>query len=369
VSFFDDDDQPTRTTRTPRPRRASGRAASAGGPTDQQQLMIRRAVAIGVLVVLLIIIVLGFKSCRDNARKNSLRDYNRDVATIVQDSDTQVSKPLFDLLTSDQDKSPVTLETQINQYRVVADQQAQRARDLSVPDQMAGAQRHLTTVLDFRAEALAVIADQIRAALGSARAAEDATNQIAGQMQKLLASDVVYSQRVAPLIKQELDDNDITGQTIASSKFLPNLGWLDPGTVASRIGGQGGGATQPLAPGPHGHGLLSVSVGDTTLQPQPAVNRLAAGSDTTFDVTFQNQGQSDENSVKVTVRISGAGKPITVNKTVPQTKAGAESEVQIPLGQSPPIGTPVTIKVTVGKVRGEVNTDNNTESYTALFTR
>ena len=49
-------------------------------PSDQQQLMIRRAIAIGVLVILLIVIVLGFKSCRDNARKNSLRDYNRDVA-------------------------------------------------------------------------------------------------------------------------------------------------------------------------------------------------------------------------------------------------------------------------------------------------
>ena len=138
MSFFDDDDQPTRTTRTPRPRRAGGRAASAGGPTDQQQLMIRRAIAIGVLVILLIVIVLGFKSCRDNARKNSLRDYNREVATIVQDSDTQVSKPLFDLLTSNQNQSPVTLETQINQYRVVADQQAQRARDLDVPGQMTG---------------------------------------------------------------------------------------------------------------------------------------------------------------------------------------------------------------------------------------
>jgi hypothetical protein len=331
--------------------------------------MIRRAIAIGVLVILLIVIVLGFKSCRDNAKKNSLRDYNRDVATLVQDSDNQVSKPLFDLLTSDQDQSPVTLETQINQYRTVADQQAAQARDMDIPDEMSGAQRHLTTVLDFRAEALAVVADQIRAALGSAEAAEGATNEIAGQMQKLLASDVVYSQRVAPLIKQELDSNDITGQTIASTKFLPNLGWLDPGTVATRIGGQGGGATQPLAPGPHGHGLISTSVGDVTLQPEPTVNRLAAGSDTTFTVVFQNQGASNENNVRVNIRITGAGDPITVNKTVPQTTAGAESTVEIPLGQSPPIGTPVTIRVTVVKVRGEQTTDNNRGEYTALFTR
>lgn len=373
MSFFDDDEQPTRTARPPRPRRASGRASGGGsgrGGADSQQLLIRRAGAIAVLVVVLIIIVLGVKSCRDSAKKNSLRDYNRDVATLVQDSDEQVSKPFFDLLTSQDQQSPVTLETQINQYRVVAEDQADRARGLSVPDAMVPAQRNLLTVLDFRAEALGSVADKIRTALGSAEASQGATEEIAGQMQKLLASDVIYSQRVAPLIKQELDDNDITGQTIAGSKFLPNLGWLNPDTVAARIGGTASSGTKtPTTPGPHGHGLVSVAVGDVTLQPQPAVNRIPAGSDTTFLVTFQNQGASDETNVKVTVRISGAGTPIVVNKTVPQTVAGANAEVEIPLGQSPPIGTPVTIKVTVNKVPGEQKTDNNTADYTALFTR
>jgi hypothetical protein len=374
MSFFDDDEQPTRTARPPRPRRASGRASGGGGsgrgPSDSQQLMIRRAGALGVLVVVLIIIVLGFRACQNSAKKNSLRDYNRDVATLVQDSDEQVSKPFFDLLTSQDQQSPVTLETQINQYRVVAEDQADRARGLSVPDDMVPAQRNLLTVLDFRAEALGAVADKIRTALGSAEASKGATSEIAGQMQKLLSSDVIYSQRVAPLIKQELDDNDISGQTIAGSKFLPNLGWLNPDTVASRIGGTSSSGTKtPTTPGPHGHGLVSVAVGDVTLQPQPAVNRIPAGSETTFLVTFQNQGASDESDVKVTVRISGAGSPIVVNKTVPQTVAGANAEVEIPLGQSPPIGTPVTIKVTVNKVPGEEMTDNNTAEYTALFTR
>jgi hypothetical protein len=370
VSFFDDDDPPTRTTRTPRPRRSAARAAAgAGGPSDHQQLLIRRAVALGVFVLILILVVVGFNSCRSSARKNALRDYNQQVSVLVRESDDQVSKPFFDLLQGDQSRSPVALETQINQYRVVAEEQANRGRNLDVPGEMVGAQRHLTTVLDFRAEALATIADQIRTALGSADAAEPATNRIAGQMQKLLASDVIYSQRVAPLIKEQLDANQVTGQTIASSKFLPNLGWLDPGTVAARIGGQGGGATQATTPGPHGHGLVSTSVGDVTLQPTPAVNRVPAGTDTTFTVSFQNQGASDENDVKVSIRITGAGDPITVNKTVPQTKAGATAEVAVPLGQSPPIGTPVTVRVTINKVPGEQKTDNNRGTYTVLFTR
>jgi hypothetical protein len=374
VSFFDDDDPPTRTSRAPRPRRAAARPAGGGGPvrgSEQQQLLVRRAVALGVLVLLLILIVIGFNSCRSSAKKNALRDYNGQVATIVQESNDRVSKPLFDLLQSQssQDRSPVELEAQINQHRVVADDLAKRARALDVPGEMVDPQRDLVMLLDFRKEALGAIADKIRTALGSADAADTATNQIAGQMQKLLASDVVYSQRVAPLIKEELDANGVTGQTIAASKFLPNLGWLNPVTVAARIGGSAGGASQSATPGPHGHGLVSVAVGDVTLQPQPAVNRIPAGTSTAFRVTFQNQGASDENNVKVSIRISGAGNPITVNKTVPQTKAGATAEVEIPLGQSPPIGTPVTIRVAVGKVPGEQKTDNNTQTYTALFTR
>jgi hypothetical protein len=368
VSFFDDEDPPTRTSRTAqRPRR---RTAPAGAPRpgDRQQLLIRRAVALGVAVLVLILIVIGVNSCRSNAHKNSLRDYNSNVSALVQQSDQQVSKPLFSLLTGG-NKSPVTLETQINQYRVVAEDQAQRARNLDVPGEMAGAQRALLMTLDFRAEGVGAIADKIRAALGSAAAAAQATSQIAGQMQKFLASDVIYSQRTAPLIKQALDDAGVTGQTIATSKFLPGLGWLDPNTVAERLGSSVGPSGEPTTPGPHGHGLTSTSVGSTTLQPGGAVNRIPATADLAFTVAFENQGAADESDVNVKVQITGAGKPITVSKTIPQTKAGQTVEAEIPLGQAPPIGTPVDIVVTIGKVPGEVTTSNNTATYTAIFTR
>jgi hypothetical protein len=73
--------------------------------------------------------------------------------------------------------------------------------------------------------------------------------------------------------------------------------------------------------------------------------------------------------VTVELRITGAGKPIVVRKTVDQTKAGATVALQIPLGQAPPVGTPVTITVQVRPVPGEKKTDNNSSTYTAFFTR
>jgi hypothetical protein len=89
----------------------------------------------------------------------------------------------------------------------------------------------------------------------------------------------------------------------------------------------------------------------------------------TFDVKFANQGENDEIDVKVLVAITGATKPIQVQKTLNQTKAGTSAEAQIPLGQSPPIGSPVTIKAQIVGVPGEKNLTNNKQSYTAIFTR
>jgi hypothetical protein len=332
--------------------------------------VVRRAVALGVAVLVLVLLVLGVRACASTAQKNALRDYNRDVASLARESDDQVSRPLFELLGSPSG-SPVNVEAQINQYRAVAEDQAERARGLEVPDEMAGAQTALLLALDFRAGSLAEIADDIRAALGTGDGAEEAVQRIAGQMQALLTSDVLWSQRVAPLIKDELDSAEVTGQRIEPSRFLPDLGWLDPDTAADRLGaegGAGGGAGGPAAPGTHGHGLSSVSVGSTTLQPG-GVTRIPASDNPTFTVAFQNQGENDESDVVVNLRVSGAGRPITVRKEIAETTAGQSAETEIPLGRRPPVGTPVTITVSVSPVRGERTTDNNRQEYPALFVR
>jgi hypothetical protein len=373
LSFFDDDgdDPPTRTARArPRPRGASSAGAPRGGTSANDQIVIRRAVFIGLLVVVALLLIFGVKACRDSSRKNSLRDYNSSVSTLARESDSQVGRPFFALLNGARGKSPVTVETQVNQYRVLAEEQATRAGKLSVPGSAVPAQRNLVLALNFRAEALRKVADRVRSALG-ARDADVAIGQIAGQMEVLLASDVVYSQRVAPLIKQALDSNGVTGQQIVTSRFVRDLGWLDPGTLGDRLGVPGGGSTSSgaIAPGTHGHGLVSTVVGGVTLQPGGTANRITASTNPTFTVSFQNQGSNDERGVTVQLKITGAGKPITVRKTVDQTKAGATVALPIPLGQSPPVGTPVTVSVSVLPVPGEKKTDNNSSTYTAFFTR
>src|SRR5205085_6674508 len=184
------------------------------------------------------------------------------------------------------------VEAQVNQYRATAEDLAKRARGLSVPGQMVDAQRSVELALDLRAGALAKIADKIRAALGNGDAQSGAVNQIAAEDQAFLTSDVIWSQRVAPLIKQELDSNDVSGQVTPLSRSLPNLGWLDPATVGARLGGSAT-PSGAVAPGLHGHGLVAVGVGPTTLQPGSG-NRIPATPGPAFPVPFPNQGDTPE---------------------------------------------------------------------------
>jgi len=334
---------------------------------------VRRALAIGGFVLLLILLFVAVRSCAGSRKENALKDYNREVSSIVRESDTQVSRPFFQLLGQAGDESPQDLQINISGYRVQAEAQLKQARGLDVPSEMEAAQRSLLIALEFRRDGLGFIAGRIRTALGDqGESANDAIVQIAGQMQAFLASDVVYRARVAPLIKRALDTAEIGGQRIAQSQFLRGIEWLSEKTVAARLGQQlsGGGSRksgQP-APGLHGTGLDSVTVGDTKLSPD-APNRIPAAADTTFVVSFANQGENDEFDVRVVLRVEGGPKPIRVTRTVDTVARGQTATASLALGQKPPTGTAVTVNVEVAKVPGEEKVDNNKASYDVLFTQ
>ena len=343
-----------------------------GDPSaDQQTLLVRRAVAAGALLLLLILLFLTVRSCASSRKENSLKDYNREVSSIIRESDTQVGQPFFQLLGQAGDESPQDLQTNISGYRVQAEAQLKQARALDVPGEMKGAQQSLLIALEFRRDGLGFIAERIRSALGDeGEAANEAIEQIAGQMQAFLASDVLYKSRVAPLIRRELADAEIGGQRIADTQFIPGVEWLSERTVASQLGQQLSGGnrnTGEPAPGLHGTGLDSVTVGDTELAPD-APNRIPAAEDTTFVVRFTNQGENDEFDVKVTLRVEGGDKPIRVSRTIDTVARGQTAEASLALGQAPPTGAAVTVRVDVAKVPGEEKTDNNRAEYDVLFT-
>ena len=153
-----------------------------GDPSaDQQTLLVRRGVAIGGLILLLVLLFFVVRSCASTRQENALKDYNREVSSIIRDSDTQVGAPFFELLGQAGDESPQDLQTNISGYRVQAEAQLKQARGLDVPGEMKGAQQALLMALEFRRDGLGFIAERIRTALGDeGEAANDAITEIAG---------------------------------------------------------------------------------------------------------------------------------------------------------------------------------------------
>lgn len=332
--------------------------------------------AAGAVVLVIILMVVLIKGCVDNRREAALKDYNRNVRALVEDSRSAVSRLFFEALSGAAGQEATQVQETLNQLRVVADEDLEQARRLDVPGEMAEAQDDLELVLSLRRDGVAAVADLIQQALGGTAGAGRAVEQIAAQMQAFNASDVIYSQRVAPLILKALKDDGISAsydgtageQVLDYADFLPDLSWMSPDFVASQLGAttSSGARGGTPAPGLHGHQIDSVAVGDVTLTPDGS-NSLPASPPPTFTVTFTNGGEHDESNVRVSVEITGGSSPIRASTVVPNTVAGQQATAQVQLRTSPSTAGPVTIRVTVEQVPGEETLDNNTASYTALF--
>jgi hypothetical protein len=327
--------------------------------------MVRRRAAAGVAVVLLIAIVLVVNGCLKSEKLQSLKEYARNVNTLAQESQSQVSAPLFTSLTGAGSKSALDVEVQIDQLRIQAQTIANHASALNVPGEMAEAQRALLLALDLRVEAMTKIAALVPPLLGSQN--KEAAAKIAGDMEIFLASDVVYSQRVTPLIQQTLSANGVHELASTPSRFLPNVGWLETSTATSRITGQGEASSSSTGAvtGNHGSALIAVAVGTNTLAAEPTVNHIE-GSSPTFTVTVENSGEFPQTNVKVDVTVTAAGKQFKATHVINQTTPGNKVNVEIPV-TGLPLGVAAKVEVFIQGVPGENDLENNKGEYLAIF--
>jgi hypothetical protein len=373
LSFFDDDEETAqrpvgrapRSPQRPSPRRPQRPSGSL--PLDQHTLMVRRRVAAGVAVVLLILIVLLINGCLKGQKTQALKDYNREVSTVAQEFDEHVSKPLFEALTDASSKSALNVEVQVGQLRVQAQSLATKVKGYKAPSEMSAAQGDLLLAFDLRSEAVAKIAGLVPTALGGQ--GKQAISQISGALEIFLASDVLYSQRVAPLIQQALGDDGVHGLSTAPSRSLPNIGWLEPTTAEGRITGKGTSSEQSQnVTGNHGSALKGVSVGASALEVEPTLNHVSGGGSPTFTVQVENSGEADETNVKVEVAVTAGGKQFKASHVIEKTEPGKTVSVDIPV-TGLPLGAAAKIQVNIAGVPGENDLENNKNTYLAVFAK
>jgi hypothetical protein len=321
--------------------------------------MLRRGLALGGGLIVLILIVLGVKGCLDARANRALSDYARNVTEVAEETE-QTSKRFFGKLADPGALSVTEFEAEVSADRSAMDTYASRVDGLSAPGDMGRAQSALELVYELRSDAMTEIANKMSTALGDAGAAK-ATTAIANQMQKLLAADVVYSNVVRPEINGVLAANGIEGSDVPKSVFLPEgTKWLDESTVEAALGGINGAATA-TTPGVHGLGLAGVSVNGTELVEGGATSVSGEGTPE-VEVQVENQGESTENGVTVSVSVDGGH---TLTSDISSIEPGAIGSVSIALTPAP--SGEVTLEVEVETVPGEQISENNEASYTVAF--
>lgn len=333
---------------------------------EHQEVLQRRAIAAAVTIGVLILVVFLAKGCASARKERGIKDFVNQTNSIVTQSN-QSSRDFFSLLRNPGEAGATEIETSINEQRSLAVELVRQADKLNPPGEQREAQTYLVLALEFRRDGLTQISQLIGKALGD-QDSETATEQIAADMQNFLTSDVIYSQRAYAYMNDAVKSNNIEGQTVPSSQFLPSLDWLDPATVGdvlSRARG-GSGSDTTVAPGLHGTGITGVSA-----QPSGAVltesgsNSLTGAKSISVDVS--NQGENDETDVVVSLQISGSGSTIRLQDTIAKIAAGETKKVTIPLTRTPAKGAGATLKIEVRRVPGEENTDNNRQSFSVTF--
>ena len=344
-----EDSPATRPGRRPRPPRRP----------ERQQILIRRGLALGAGLIVLVLIVLGVKGCLNARKHRALTDYARNVTQIVDETE-QTSKAFFGKLEDPGSLSVTEFVDQVNADRSAMDNYVGRVEGLDAPGDMSHAQSTLELAYELRSRAMTEIASEMSTALGDV-GSEKATAKIANQMRILLASDALYEAVARPEIDSVLADNGIEESDVPESAFVPEgTEWLDESTIAAALGAVSD-ATGAATPGVHGLGLIATGIGGAPLTPDSTTAVESEGAPE-VEVEVQNQGESTENGVTVSVKVNGGG---ALEQDISSIGAGEAQSVVIPLTPAP--SGQVTLEVEVQTVPGEQVSSNNKASYTVQF--
>jgi hypothetical protein len=338
-----------------RPRRRVG-----GPQRRRQQYLVRRLIGVGVGLAFLILVVIAFRGCLEARSDRALRNYDSNVATIMQQSE-QSGKDFFQTLSSPSSSSSVDVQNQVFAQRDASSTLLDRAQGLDTPSQMHDAQAAVEQTLTLRRNALTVIAANVTQAAARTQTA-NAITTIGDAMGSLYASDVLWTQIAKPDMTKVLKDEGVDGQPLPPGNFMPAnaTDYLDQASLITKLGAITGSATATTG-GTHGLQLDSTTIGSTQLSPDSTTTVPSDAQE--IDIGVTNSGDSDETGISVQVTLGAS----SLTGQLPSLSAGASDTIKIPLTTKPTPGTPTDVQVAVTPVRGETLTDNNTATYTVVF--
>jgi hypothetical protein len=353
----------TEAARPDRPPRRTRRSRRPPGPPSGLTPLLRLIGLISFAILVVVLLVFWVSSCRGAAKKDTYQDYMQNVDRIANESERIGTRLNSNLIRTDirQAELTRTLDGLAQQQLQLVD----TAEALDEPGPLRGEHAEMIDALQFRVSGLQGIENAFSARTQNATQAGDL---LAAQARRLVASDVVWDDEFKDPAKAELRRQGIQGVNVPDSNFVQNTSLTTPTAMKAvwdRVrGGAGGGTTSP---GAHGHNLVSVKVaGGATLSPDE-LNEIVATTDLSFQVTFENSGDSTETGVQVTLTIQKSPEPIVRRQTVDVTEPGQQKTVTFQNIGNVPFVRRTTLQVEVKDVPGESNLANNTAEYPVIF--
>jgi CARDB len=359
--FFEEPD--TRETAEERPRRRGPRPP-VRPPTGLTPLL-RLIGLISFAILIVLLLVLWVNGCREDKRKDAYRNYVEHVSDYATES--QKLGRQFNTLVTSRGTKESDVESELAGLAGQQDQITNNARNLDPPGRLRDQDSHMLEAFELRSNGLRGMSDAFRST-ASSKNADAAGSDLAVQMQRFIASDVLWQDFFKEPTKEELQRIGVTGVNVPDSVFLRNPDIATSSSMKAvwqRIhGAETGGATCS----PRGTQLVSTTVLPAGKELSPdSLNTVEQSTELAFEVKVKNSGCAQEVGLKVTLTIQQSPKPIKARKTIPLIDSGAEETVQFSNLPLPPLDQKTSITVEVDPVPKESTVDNNSASYPVQF--
>ena len=306
------------------------------------------------------------EGCATNEKRERYQSYMTEIGA-VGNASARLGQELTTYLTTPALKLE-DLDQKLNGFAQRAEAQVQRAQEIGSPGPLHDAHEGAIESLQFRVNGIRGLRTAFQET-ADANEASVAGEQLGVQAQRLLASDVVWSDAFKAPAEATLQAQEVEGLDVPSSEFVATDEITTPGSLAAIWQRIQGASVDGTPQGLHGSGISYVKVLPSgqllSLTTETTIN---VTSELAFEVGVEDTGDSQEVRIVVTLTIPATPEPLVRTQTIPLIDPGETKIVTFPVGQLVPFGEEVSVKVDVDPVLGETNTANNTHEYPVTFT-
>jgi hypothetical protein len=344
--------------RGPRPPRRRMRAPGNLTP------LLRLVALIAFAILVVVVVAVWVEGCSSDRKHDRYASYMTEIGSVGSAS-ASLGDKVATLLTQVGLKQE-DLDAKLGGYIQQAEAQAQRAEELKPPGPLHDANEGAIEALDFRVAGLRGLQKTFQET-ANAGDASVAGQELAVPAQRLVTSDIVWSDRFQALAQSVMDEQNVEGIQVPPSDFVATDDLLTARTLATiwrRIQGAATGGTG----GQHGSGIAYVkALPSGTLLSTSTTTTVKATAELAFEVGVQDTGDSQEVRIKVTLTIPRSTTPIVRTGIIPLIDPGETKTVRLKVGNLVPFGEETTVKVDVEPVPNETYTTNNSAEYPVAF--